>query len=46
MSARNLQEDPELKPGDMLFVPKNALSKIKPFLPTTSIGTYVSPAIL
>ena len=46
MSARNLQEDPELKPGDMLFVPKNALSKIKPFLPTTSVGTFVNPAIL
>jgi polysaccharide biosynthesis/export protein len=46
MSSRNLQEDPELKPGDMLFVPKNALSKIKPFLPTTSVGTFVNPAIL
>jgi ribosomal protein L16 Arg81 hydroxylase len=46
MSARDLQEDPELKPGDMLFVPKNALSKIKPFLPTTSIGAFANPAIL
>jgi polysaccharide biosynthesis/export protein len=46
MSSRNLQEDPELKPGDMLFVPKNSLSKIKPFLPTTSVGTFVNPAIL
>jgi polysaccharide export outer membrane protein len=45
-SSRDLQEDPELKPGDMLFVPKNAFSKIKPFLPTSSVGTYVSPAIL
>jgi polysaccharide export outer membrane protein len=46
MSSRDLREDPELRPGDMLFVPKNALSKIKPFLPTTSLGTYVNPAIL
>jgi polysaccharide biosynthesis/export protein len=46
LNSRNLQEDPELKPGDMLFVPKNTLSKIKPFLPTTSIGAYASPAIL
>jgi polysaccharide export outer membrane protein len=46
MSSRDLREDPELQPGDMLFVPKNALSKIKPFLPTTSLGTYVNPAIL
>ena len=41
MASKNLEEDPELKPGDMLFVPKNALSKIKPFLPTSSVGTYV-----
>ena len=45
MSSRDLQEDPDLKPGDMLFVPKNALSKIKPFLPTTSAGVYASPPI-
>lgn len=44
MKARNLQEDPELQPGDMLFVPKNALSKIKPFLPSTGLGTYYNPA--
>jgi polysaccharide export outer membrane protein len=45
MSSRDLQEDPNLKPGDMLFVPKNALSKIKPFLPTTSAGIYANPPI-
>ena len=36
----NLAEDPHLRPGDMLFVPKNILSKIKPFIPTPSLGTY------
>ena len=46
MSSRDLQEDPELKPGDMLFVPKNALSKIKPFLPTTSVGAFASQGVL
>jgi polysaccharide export outer membrane protein len=46
MGSRDLQEDPELKPGDMLFVPKNALSKIKPFLPTTSVGAFASQGIL
>lgn len=40
LNSKNLQEDPELQPGDMLFVPKNTISKIKPFLPTTSIGAY------
>jgi len=43
-NSRNLLEDPVLRPGDMLFVPKNALSKIKPFLPTTAAGVYYNPA--
>lgn len=34
----NLKEDPYLHPGDMLFVPKNRLSKIKPFIPNTAVG--------
>lgn len=42
LNSRNLQEDPVLQPGDMLVVPKNALSKIKPFLPTT--GIYLNAA--
>lgn len=45
MASKNLQEDPELKPGDMLFVPKNAISKIKPFLPTTSTGIFAQPGV-
>ena len=36
----NLAEDPQLRPGDMLFVPKNRFSKIKPFLPSSSVGTF------
>lgn len=43
--SRDLLEDPVLRPGDMLFVPKNSLSKIKPFLPTTSAGIYANPPI-
>ncbi|MGH9499168.1 MAG: polysaccharide biosynthesis/export family protein [Terriglobales bacterium] len=35
---RDLKEDPVLHPGDMLFVPKNRLSKVKPFIPTTNVG--------
>jgi polysaccharide export outer membrane protein len=45
LNSGKLQEDPELHPGDMLFVPKNALSKIKPFLPTSSLGAYYNPAV-
>ncbi|HXM64752.1 MAG TPA: polysaccharide biosynthesis/export family protein [Terriglobales bacterium] len=39
-SQHNLREDPFLHPGDMLFVPKNRLSKIKPFLPNANMGAY------
>jgi polysaccharide export outer membrane protein len=36
--AHDLHEDPLLQPGDMVFVPKNAFSKYKAFLPTTNAG--------
>jgi len=39
----NLQEDAHLRPGDMLYVPKNALSKMKHFIPVTTLGTYLNP---
>ncbi|MGB7584223.1 MAG: polysaccharide biosynthesis/export family protein [Terriglobales bacterium] len=35
---RDLKEDPLLHPGDMLFVPKNRMSKVKPFIPTSNVG--------
>lgn len=38
--AGNLKEDPMLHPGDMLFVPKNTMSKIDKFFPTASMGTF------
>jgi len=41
-AAHNLREDPFLHPGDMLFVPKNRLSKIKPYLPNSGVGTYAA----
>ena len=36
----DLHEDPTLRPGDMLIVPKNMLSKIKPFIPNAGMGAY------
>jgi|HubBroStandDraft_6_1064221.scaffolds.fasta_scaffold363153_2 polysaccharide export outer membrane protein len=39
-NERTLKEDPFLHPGDMLFVPKNRISKIKPFIPNTGMGAY------
>jgi len=35
---RNLAEDLHLRPGDMVFVPKNRLSKFKEFLPTANLA--------
>lgn len=44
MKEGNLSEDYVLRPGDMIFVPKNTLSKISRFIPTSSLSTYVNPA--
>jgi len=41
----DLREDPQLHAGDMLFVPKNSFSKIKTFLPGSSLGAFVPLAI-
>ena len=45
LKAGNLSEDLHLRPGDMIYVPKNAISKIKPFLPVPSVGTTLSPPL-
>jgi len=37
----DLREDPYMHPGDTLFVPKNKLSKIMPFLPSANMGAFV-----
>jgi polysaccharide export outer membrane protein len=37
----NLKEDPTLHAGDMLFVPKNTISKVKVFLPGSSVGAFI-----
>jgi polysaccharide export outer membrane protein len=44
LAARNLDEDVDLKAGDMLFVPQNRISKIKKFLPVSSLSAFLSPA--
>lgn len=40
-AEHSMREDPFLHPGDMLFVPKNTLSKIKPFIPSSGVGAYI-----
>ena len=44
-SRHDLREDPLLHPGDMLFVPKNRLSKFERYIPTSSVGmaAYAQP---
>jgi len=43
LQSHDLSEDAHLRPGDMIYVPQNAISKIRKYLPTTSMGTYVDP---
>jgi polysaccharide export outer membrane protein len=40
MSASGLREDVALKSGDMLVIPRNALSKIEPFVRISEAGLY------
>ena len=42
----NLEEDAYLQPGDFLYVPKNLMSKIQKFIPTSSLGLYANPGVL
>jgi polysaccharide export outer membrane protein len=43
--TRDLREDLFLKPGDLIFVPQNTLSKVKPFIPVPGIGVSMMPSI-
>jgi polysaccharide biosynthesis/export protein len=43
LKEANLEEDAHLQAGDFIYVPKNALSKIARFLPTSSVGLYTNP---
>jgi polysaccharide export outer membrane protein len=45
LASRNLSEDVQLQPGDLLYVPQNLLSKIRPFLPTSSMGAFYNPTV-
>jgi polysaccharide biosynthesis/export protein len=36
----DLTEDVPLRPGDLIFVPQTAISKIERFLPTSQLGMY------
>jgi polysaccharide export outer membrane protein len=44
LKSRTLGEDVQLKPGDLLYVPQNTISKIKQYLPSSGLGLYFSPS--
>jgi polysaccharide export outer membrane protein len=45
LNTKNLEEDVHLQPGDMLYVPKNFISKISRFIPVPAtylnLGQYI-----
>jgi len=43
LKENNLKEDAHLRPGDLVFVPQNSISKIARFLPKPSLNTYINP---
>ncbi len=45
LATNNLSEDLRLEPGDVVYVPQNKYSKIRPYIPSpnTGVGVYYSP---
>ena len=45
LADRNLSEDARLQPGDVVYVPQNKYSKVRPYIPSpsTGAGIYYSP---
>jgi len=44
LKANGLREDAHLRPGDLVFVPQNTISKIARFLTKPALSMYMSPA--
>lgn len=43
LKSKDLSEDLHLRPGDLLYVPQNTLSKVRRLVPTSSLSMYVNP---
>ena len=43
LNSHNLREDWHLQPGDFIFVPQNRISKIRKFVPASSMNGYLNP---
>lgn len=44
LKRHRLKEDAQLKPGDMIFVPQNTISKIDRFLTRPALSMYMDPS--
>ncbi|HUK26745.1 MAG TPA: polysaccharide biosynthesis/export family protein [Terriglobales bacterium] len=44
LNSRNLREDMQIEPGDLIYVPQNMLSKMRRFLPASDLSLYANPA--
>jgi polysaccharide biosynthesis/export protein len=43
LNSRDLHEDMHLQPGDFIYVPQSRISKIRKFVPTSSMSWYMNP---
>jgi polysaccharide biosynthesis/export protein len=43
LAGHDVNEDAEILPGDMLYVPQNLISKVKRFIPSSGVGAYYQP---
>ena len=43
LHTANLREDLHLLPGDMLYVPKSKMGKVRHYLPVATLGSYFNP---
>jgi polysaccharide export outer membrane protein len=46
LNNKDLHEDLYVKPGDLIYVPQNAWSKVRPLIPTPGIGMQLMPGTL
>ncbi len=44
--TRDLSEDVRLRPGDLVYVPQNRISKMQKFIPIPNLGLYYNPGLL
>src|SRR6185312_12505839 len=44
VARKDMNEDTALKPGDMLYIPSNTLSKIERILHVAPVGMYYDPS--